>query len=149
MPAIYTRNDTWRVSLVIAGHDFGVWDGKDGGEVDSDSTTYRPGNMGPARALAGAVTTGNVTLRRQYGSDMHEVAPNARKSELQLLLTLAGKGKGTVKQRPLGDDGQAFGPTITYACVLKRVLPPTHDSMSSDANMIEIELTVDGIPDAS
>jgi hypothetical protein len=134
-----TRADTWRVTVGVNGIHTGVWDVKEGGDVDSNELTYKPGGMVDPISLGGSRTVNNVTLRRNYrlGRD-HSVS--------QRWLNWAGKGKVVVTQQPLDEDGNSWGSPIVYQGTLKRVKLPDHDSQSSDAAMIEIEVTVSGIP---
>jgi hypothetical protein len=134
-----TRVDTWRITVKVAGHEFGVWDSKTGGEVSSESTVYKPGGMGPPIALAGQVTTSPVILNRLFTLDDDLLS-------LQLLFNLAGKGNATVTQTALDPDGNVNGPPIVYVGKLTRVAPPTHDSNSQDAARVEIEIAVTGTP---
>jgi hypothetical protein len=134
-----TRADTWRITVGVNGVHTGVWDVKEGGAVDSNEVTYKPGGMADPISLGGTRNVENVTLRRNYrlGRD-HQVS--------QRWINWVGKGSVVITQQPLDHDGNAWGQPIVYNGTLKRVLFPNHDSQSSDAALIEIEVTVNGIP---
>jgi hypothetical protein len=132
-----SRTNQYRVTLAVNGADWGVWDGFDGGEVDSDDNTYRPGGMARAKSLGGTVTVGNVTLNRNYELERDHLA-------VKTLINLAGKARVVVKKQPLDIDGNVYGDPLVYTGTLKRVTPPTVDSTSDDPAMIEVEITCDG-----
>jgi hypothetical protein len=134
-----TRADTWLITVGVNGIHTGIWDVKEGGDVDSNELTYKPGGMVDPISLGGSRNVNNVTLRRNYrlGRDH---------SQSQRWLNWVGKGSVVITQQPLDQDGNAWGKPIVYNGTLKRVKLPDHDSSSSDAAMIEIEVTVSGIP---
>jgi hypothetical protein len=134
-----TRADTWRVTLSLNGINFGVFDVKEGGDVDSDETTYKPGGMEDPVGLGGSRTVENVTLRRLYrlGRD-HE--------QSQRLIDFTGKARAVITVQPLDIDGNTWGRPIVYRGVLRRVSFPDHDSNSGDAALLELEITIDGLP---
>src|SRR5262245_11254926 len=131
------RQDQWSVALSVDGVDLGIWDKASGGEIDSEETTYKPGAMAPPIALGGSVNVGALTVSRLY---------DLQRDHLQVhwLISRVGKGAAVAKRQPLDVDGNAFGKPITYTCRLKQVNPPEYDSESSDAALIELELTPQG-----
>lgn len=134
-----TRQDTFVVRLTIDGVSWGVWDKKTGGDLDSETTTYYPGNMAEQTDLGGRATAQNVTLQRNYDRfDDHDRA--------NILLAGAGKAKCTVGQRPLDENENEYGKTIMWNGRLKRVLMPDVDSESSSAAMVEVEISIKGRP---
>ena len=141
-----TRQDTWDVTVRVQDVtnpnrpwlNLGTWDKKDGGQGDSEETTYKPGGMQPSISLGGTQTVENITVSRLY---------RLVRDHQELIGRLyAGRGKAqmTVSQQPLDIEGAVFGRPIVWRGILKRVTPPTVDSESSDAAMIELEMTVDG-----
>lgn len=132
------REDKFNVRLTVAGRDLGTWDKKDGGEVDSDDTTYRPGGTEDQISLGGPVKTGNLTLNRLYDEGAHSV--------YHWLVALVGKADAVVAQQPLDADDNAFGRPIVYSAKLKRVQAPSYDSNGNGAATLEVELTVNGRP---
>lgn len=134
-----TRQDTFVVTLNVEGNSFGIWDKKTGGELDSDEVKYWPGGMNDQISLGGRLVPGNVTLQRLYD----RVDDHAR---IDKLLDAVGRGKCFISQRPMDLHGHPYGHAIVWNGKLKRVLIPDVDSEATSAALIEIEMTVDGIP---
>jgi hypothetical protein len=134
------RADTWAYTVEIDGIDQGIFDQKEGGDVDSDDSTYKPGAMGDRYSLGGPVTTGNITMRRNYR--LHRDHPNS-----QALINAAGRAAAKIIGQPIDPTTELrFGKPLVWTGKLKRVGFPTHDSQSSDAAMLELEFTIDGKP---
>jgi hypothetical protein len=132
-----SRQDQNAITLTIDGVDLGVWDKLEGGEVDSEETKYRPGNMGSQISLGGSVEVGNLTLSRLYMlSRDHD--------RVHWLIGRVGKGNATAARHLLDTDGNVYGRAIVYTGKLKTVTLPDVDSESSDAALIECEITPDG-----
>jgi len=134
-----TRQDTFRVTVFIAGINFGVWDKKTGGQVDSEENSYKPGGMVPPVSLGGSKNVDNIVVSRLYRQERDHTA-------VQRLFGWCGKATMSVHQQPLDMDAQPFGNPIVWRGTLKRVMPPDVDSESNDAAMLELEMTVDGYP---
>ena len=130
-----SRQDQRSVNVVIDGQFTGVWDAKSGGMTDSEETTFRPGAMAERIALGGAQTIENLTCSRLF--NLSRDLPR-----IKSWMHRAGKADVTVVEIFLDADGNAFGNPITYVGKLKSVSPPEHDSESSDAAKVEIEVTV-------
>ena len=131
------RQDQWAVSVEVDGRDLGVFDTFEGGEVDSEETRYRPGGMAPPVSLGGAVTVANVTVAVLYDlARFHNL--------IHWLIGRAGKGAMVIRRKPLDVDGNVYGDPLTYRGVLKQVNPPAHDSESSDAARLELEMVPAG-----
>lgn len=139
MPPLPTRQDMYSVHVSIAGVSYGVWDKMTGGALDSEEVKYYPGGMVPPESLGGRRTTDNVVVTRNYRLDRDQ--PRLADMRAQV-----GKGVCVVSKQSLDADGNAFGPPDVYRGTLKRVTPPEHDSESTAAGMIEIEVTVEGYP---
>lgn len=140
------RSDTWAIRLFVEhptnpGHmiDYGIWDKKTGGQADSEERLYYPGAMEPPISLGGRKTPENVTLQRLYrlGRDH---------SNIQQLFEAVGESRAQVLQQPLDRHKNVFGRPIVYNATFKRCKPPDVDSESNDPAMIEVELTIDGLP---
>jgi hypothetical protein len=147
-----TRQDTWSVNVTIGGNSFGVWDKKTGGELDSDEVVYYPGAMGTRLSLGGRVLPGNLTLQKLYDVGDIGMSPiGTNKTRLQQMFEAVGKQTVTITQRALDVDGNPYkgGPLVTWNGKLKRVLFPDVDSEGTAAALIEIEVTVEGVPTAS
>lgn len=134
-----TRSDTHRVTASLNGENMGVFDKKTGGGLDSNMLTYKPGGMGPQISLGGSTQTDNVVLSRLYRLQRDH-------ARAQKWLNQVGKGQVVVTDQPLDVDGNPFGKPIVYKGTLKRVLLPEVDSESSNAAMLEIEVSIDGSP---
>lgn len=143
-----TRADTYRVNVHVqnirsgAMVNLGVFDKLTGGALDSEEYKYKPGGMGPTASLGGSKTTDNVVVSRLYrlGRDHDYV---------QTLFDGVGKAKVIVTKQPLDTDANVYGKPIVYNGVLKRVTTPEHDSESSSAGLIELEVSPEGEPVAS
>ena len=144
-----TRADTFSVTVSVEDviHpnrimlNLGVWDKRGGGQLDSEEMRYNPGGMAPAVSLGGRKTVENVTVSRLYRivRDHTELT--------QRLFNGVGRARMEVRQLPLDITGSGEGVRpIVWKGTLKRVTPPEHDSESSDAAMIELEMTVEGEP---
>lgn len=143
-----TRQDTWAITVSVEDvtnpnrplMPLGVWDKKAGGEVDSEEYKYNPGAMAEAVSLGGRKITGNVTTSRLYRlvRDHQELT--------RKMIAGVGKARVVVAQQPLDVDGNAFGRPIVWNGTLKRWTPPEVDSESSDAALVEIEVTAEGQP---
>jgi len=131
------RADQFDVRVSVDGTDLGTFDKLSGGEIDSEETTYKPGAMAPRISLGGSVNVGNVTVSRLFDLD--------RDGQIvHWLIGRAGKGDCVVSKQTLDVDGNAYGRGITYRGRLKQVNPPEVDSESSDAALLELEITPSG-----
>ena len=144
-----TRADTFQVTVQVEDVrsvnrgmlNLGTWDKRGGGQLDSEEMRYNPGGMQPAVSLGGRKNVENVTVSRLYRivRDHNEL--------LQRLYNGVGRAKMVVSQQPLDISGDGTGiRPIVWRGTLKRVTPPEHDSESSDAALIELEMTVEGEP---
>jgi hypothetical protein len=131
------RQDQYDLKVSVDGQDLGTWDKFTGGEVDSDETTYKPGGMAPRISLGGSVNVGAVTVSRLFDLTRDEPL-------VHWLISRAGKGQAVVSKQPLDVDGNVNGRPLVYSGKLKQVNPPEVDSESSDAALIELELTPAG-----
>ena len=134
-----TREDTWVVTLSVADVPQGVWDTKEGGEIDSEETKYPPGGMAPEISLGGRRTIGNITLSRYC--DRVRDWPT-----IKWLADQVGAARVSIGITPLDFAGSAGGKQLGYTGTLKSVTPPPIDSTGSDAAKIEVECTIDGEP---
>lgn len=132
-----SRVDQYNVTVAIDGKDTGTWDKMTGGGADSEETKYRPGGMAGQVSLGGSATVENVTISRLlYLEDVPEVRSWMQK---------AGKVSVVVTKQSLDADGHVFGGAVlVYKGKLKAVTPPDVDSESSDAALVEIEVSTDG-----
>jgi hypothetical protein len=131
------RQDQYAVSVVIDGVNTGVWDKMSGGEMSSEDTKYKPGAMAKQVSLGGSQNLDNVTVSRLF--DLDRDNPNVK-----TWMNRCGKAPVVVTKQPLDHDGAAYGDPIVYGGTLLRCTPPEHDSESSDAALLEIEVSTDG-----
>ena len=144
LPTDGSRQDQFAITLSVGGNDYGFWDKKTGGELDSDEVKYYPGATDQSVSLGGRLNPGNVVLQRLYDRvDDHQ--GNANHNIGKLLLAV-GKQQCVITQRPLDPDGNPFGNRIVWNGTLKRVLVPDVDSEGTGAALIEVEITVAGVP---
>jgi len=135
-----TRSDTWQVRVQLDGGDImEVWDKKTGGEVDSEETKYYPGGMLDPISLGGRKTVGNLVLQRLYDLKQDH-------DRISYLIAGAGKRGIGIGIQPMDIDGVLYGKTIHYDGILKRVTFPEVDSEASTAALLEIEVTINGLP---
>lgn len=133
------RQDQFNVTVTVKWNnetkDLGTFDKMTGGGVDSEETKYRPGNMGAEVPLGGYKTVENIVLSRLYDLSRDQ-------ADLGWLLSAVGKGTAEVKKQFLDVDGNPKGKAIVYGSGrLKRVTPPEVDSESTDAALIELEIS--------
>ena len=131
------RQDTWLVVLNVGGVDLGVWDTFDGGESDSEELVFRPGGMDNQISLGGRQTIGNVTLSRHHDDFIA--------GRIKWMRQQTGKARATVGRVPMTAGGAQTGTVEWLGGTFKRCTPPPHDSMGSDASMVEVELTIDTV----
>jgi hypothetical protein len=131
------RQDQFNVEVTADGVSLGTFDKFEGGESDSDDTTYRPGNMADAISLGGPKTVSAITVARLYtperdGARYHWLEQRVGTAEV----TVVVQGKNTQKV--------AVGRPRVYTGTLKTVSGPEVDSDSSDPAMFELQITPNG-----
>lgn len=138
MPPAPTREDTWLITAALDGRDLGVFDTKSGGELDSEEAKYKPGGMAQEISLGGSRTFGNLTISRycDYVRDWPLI---------KWLSTRVGAGRGAIGLTPLTVNGERAGDPLTYSGTLKTATPPDLDSTGTDAAMLTLEFTIDGV----
>jgi hypothetical protein len=113
----------------------GTFDSLTGGGVDSDELKYHPGGMAEVVSLGGRSEIDNVVIGRLY------VLTRDHKLYIAGSLFRPGKVGMVVTKQPLDPDGNVWGRPIVYIGTYKRCTPPEHDSTSSDASIIEYEMS--------
>jgi len=149
-----TRQDTFLVNLTVENpHDlgqylnYGVWDTRTGGEIDSEEHLYHPGAMKEPYSLGGRVNPGNIIMSRNFrvGRDLQGQGG----ATLQRLIDGVGKSRVIVQQFTMDRYRNQHTPAVVWRGTLKRVTMPEHNSEStSDPGMLEIECTIDAPPTA-
>lgn len=134
-----TRQDTFVIRVTLNGQSLGIWDKLTGGDADSDATIYYPGAMRAQQDLGGRKTAANVIVSRLYDRiDDHD--------KINTLLAARGTGKVTISMRPMDENENEYGKSLTWNGRLKRVKQPDVDSESSSAAIIELEIAIKGSP---
>lgn len=132
-----SRSDQRSVSITIGGVDTGIWDAKSGGMADSEETKYREGGGGHQVTLGGQQTLENLTCARLFKLDRDL-------PQIKGWMATVGRADVTVTEQFLDRDGNVANIGLTYQGVLKSCAPPEHDSESTDAARVEIEVSVAG-----
>jgi hypothetical protein len=134
------QEQQYAVSVTVAGRPLpGLFDKFDGGEIDSDSTTYSAGGMASPEALPGPVTTGEVTVGRAFRGE--------RDASLKKWLnTQVGQAIVIGKQALNPDKSPVPDGLETFRGIMKGVSTPTHDSNGSAVSTFEITATISGLP---
>ena len=144
-----TRQDTFLVALEVENPnvqgqmvDWGVWDTKTGGDLDSEERLYYPGNMQPPYSLGGRILPQQLTISRNYRIHRDHF-------HVQQLLDGVGKSNVLISMFPKDKYGNEHTPAITWRGTLKTVTLPEHNSeSSSDPAMITLVCTIDSAPTA-
>lgn len=142
MAANPTREDTHLLTMSIDGgpgvgvKKLGVWDRKEGGEIDSDENKYKPGGMAAEISLGGTKTIGNLTFSRYYDWARDDAI-------MGWMIDRVGEGRGTLGVQMLDVHGNPQGGLLTYGGTLKTFTPPDLDSTSNDPAMLSAEFTCD------
>lgn len=130
--AIPGTKNAFRVSLKIAGNDWGTFQTKTGGKTSGNTGLSYPGAMADPVPLTGLPATDTITLTRRYNETDHD--------RMSQLVNGIGRYVCTVRQQPLDADGNANGAPITWSGILDGFLPPDVDSASADEAMLEIDI---------
>ena len=144
-----TRQDTFLVNLSVENPhvpgqmvQWGIWDTKTGGDLDSEERLYYPGGMLPPYSLGGRILPQQVTISRNYRIARDHF-------HVQQLLDGVGKSNVIISQFPMDKYGHEHTPAIVYRGTLKTVTVPEHNSeSSSDPAMISVVCTIDSAPTA-
>jgi hypothetical protein len=131
-----TRSDLRSVSVTIDGEQTGIWDMLSGGEGDSEETKYRAGGGGKQENLGGPPTRENITVARLFKLDRD--LPRVKQWDHK-----RGRAPVVVTEQFLDRDGNVASMGLAYRGLLKRVAVPEHDSESTDASRVELEISLD------
>lgn len=130
------RQQQGRLTLTLDGVSLGVWDDRTGGDTDSNSTQYFLGGMGPRISLGGQQQVNNVIVQVLFTDTIQALA--------KWIISRAGKGKLTVSEQPLDDEGNALGDPFVWTGRLKRAKSPERGANNNNAALMEVELEVTG-----
>jgi len=134
------RADTYEVRVTVDGRALGVFDGFQGGGMDSEETRHRAGGMQPEVSLGGPQTQTEITVMRLESEDRDDFALQ------NWLMQKVGTGRVVITRTPLKRDGSVAGRARTHRGMLKSVTPPDHDSNSADAATYSLTITPEGVP---
>lgn len=137
------QETNFSVTLTVDGDDYGVWDSLEGGDVATESTTYRAGGMAAAEPLVGTPVTNEITITRGYRPDRDMDAE-------QRLLSRVGRWC-IVGRQVLDEYGIAptSGGLLVYDGIISRIDTPKHDSMGNAVTRLSVTVTVRGLPRAT
>lgn len=118
----------------------GAFDKFDGGEVTADGAeTYNAGGMADAEALPGVAKTGEVKIARGYRAE--------RDAPLKRWLNGKLNRPFVIGKQPLNPDKTPVVDGLeTFRGLLTGVTTPQHDSNGQAVTMIELTMTVSGLP---
>lgn len=128
-----SRENQYLITLTVDGEDFGIWDKTGGGAADSEEQKYQPGGGQPMLSLGGRQTVENVTVSKIF--------TDAIRLKLPALLQKRGNGQAVVIKQSTDGSYVPNGKPLIYKGVLKAATPPDADSESSDAGLIEVEIS--------
>lgn len=139
MPTATQRQDQASCTLTVNGRELPfVFNKRDGGEVDSETSKSFPGGGRRQKAHGAPATVEDVTLAG-------EMVPDRDHGEIQWLKSLVGSEPvAGVVENALDANGAAYRVLNTWTGILKRVNTGTYDANSSDMREFELEVTTDG-----
>jgi hypothetical protein len=121
------------IVVTVDGRSLGPFDTRSGGEVTGGASKRRSAGMGPFKQRAGLPDFTDLTVTRVLDGSW---------AEMRRLQTRAGKAEMVVSDFTLDDNGQRFGPPITFTGKLQNVVLPDADSQSTDYAMVTLVLQV-------
>lgn len=133
-----TREDTQLLTLSVDNRDLGIWDKKEGGEIDSEENKYKPGGMAQEISLGGTKTIGNCTFTRLFDWSRDDPL-------MPWLYPRVGNGRGALGVQMLDITGAPRGRLMTLGGTLKTLTPPDLDSTSNDPALVAMEFTCDTV----
>jgi hypothetical protein len=130
--AYISASITDRQGLLLLGR----WDDRSGGQSDSASTTYARAGVGGRTALGGRQEVANVVIKRLFDAEAQGFVARLRAA--------AGKAQMQVTEHGTDDEGNQEGPTETWNGILKSVHVSDRSTETNAAQVIELEMVVDG-----
>lgn len=134
---MYVQEQMFRVQVTVGAKAYGVWDSFEGGDVDSEARTYRPGGLEYAVALSAPAATGDVTVSRGFKADRDGIAEKELYDKIGQEVIIV-KEALTARDRPVS--------SIRYVGVLKSVRTPTHDSEGERVSRLQLVAAITGLP---
>lgn len=125
-----------RFSIRLDGVDYGVWDTRDGADVDSSVKKYYPGGMEDPVPLSSKEEIADLKTARLFSLSRDQ-------PRIKTMLAMPGKQVPFVgTELFLDPQKNVVGTGLTYRGVVKHVTQPPHDSQSDDEAMVELEATI-------
>jgi hypothetical protein len=141
---VAVREDTAIIHVTVTGVNFPdifSWTSAEGGAVTSNSTFTRPGGMVPGVQLGGPAERSDLTVKRQYTSDLDPY--------LEALEAAAGSARMSVSWVPLGPDMNYNGNQHHITGILKEVQWPMFDANSNAAAFLTLVMACDALAGAA
>lgn len=141
----YTQEQNYSVVLYVGGTSvststsLGVWDKFEGGEIDSEAKTYRPGGMADSVVLSALPSVGEVTISKGFDA----AADGATKKWMN---SQVGQFAAVVKTPLAPDKSPVIAGQETFVGILKGLSTPSHDSEGDSVSMLEATIVVKGLP---
>lgn len=120
------------ITVTLDGGAIGVFDTREGGDVNGVVVKRRSGGMGPIKQSAGLPDYTDVTVSREA----------ADHDEIRRYMTRAGKAEMSVADYTLDENGQRFGKPLTFVGKLLNVAPPPANSDSAETAMLTLTMSV-------
>lgn len=128
-----------RFSVRIDGRDLGVWDTRDGADVDSNVKQYYPGGMEDPVDLSSKKEYQPLKTSRLFS--LSRDLPLIKE-----LLNMPGEQIPFIGTELFLDPRKnVVGEGLTYRGTVKHVTQPPHDSESDDEAKVEVEATITSI----
>jgi hypothetical protein len=139
MPTSTQRQDQASCTLTVNGRELPfVFNKRDGGMVDSETSKSFPGGGRKQRAHGAPATVEDVTLNG-------EMVPDRDHDDIQWLKSLIGSEPDAgVVENALDGNGAAYKVLNTWTGVLKSVNTGSYDANSADPREFEVEVTTHG-----
>jgi hypothetical protein len=129
------RTDTIRTTASVDGRPLGEFDTFSGGDPSAEDVKHARGAGGVERSRGGRQTVDNVTIGREYDTDI----------DLHWLAARRGKpGLMTVTRQPLDDDYNPKGRPLVYTGTLIKITPSDEDANGNAIDMFQLEMSCDG-----
>lgn len=125
-----------KFSCRIDGEDYGVWDERDGADVDSAEKKYYPGGMEEPVSLSTKQEIAPLKTQRLF-------THSRDLPKIKALLAMPGKAIPFVGiELFLDPNKNVVGEGLTYSGTIKKVTQPKHKSDSDDEAMVALEATI-------
>ena len=126
------RSDMFQLQVSVAGVNIDTisWDSVEGGELQSDDTSFNPGGMQPQIALGGKRSRSAMTVKRIWS--------DALLGSYVALDNVAGNAPVTISVQTLSASKQPVGSPLVYTGILQTCTRPGFDSSSSSVVYLQL-----------